>query len=61
MTDTIAIADPVRDFITKTLEANGVKLDTPYRKVPQMGFAVAFLTDPWGTRIELTERSAAQQ
>ena len=44
---------------TKTLEANGVKLDTPYRKIPQMGFAVAFLTDPWGTRIELTERSAA--
>ena len=42
----------------KTLEANGVKLDTPYRKVPQMGFAVAFLTDPWGTRIELTDRSA---
>jgi catechol 2,3-dioxygenase-like lactoylglutathione lyase family enzyme len=43
---------------TKILEANGVKLDTPYRKIPQMGFAVAFLTDPWGTRIELTERSA---
>jgi catechol 2,3-dioxygenase-like lactoylglutathione lyase family enzyme len=43
----------------KTLEANGVKLDSPYRKIPQMGFAVAFLTDPWGTRIELTERSAA--
>jgi catechol 2,3-dioxygenase-like lactoylglutathione lyase family enzyme len=43
---------------SKTLQANGVKLDTPYRKVPQMGFAVTFLTDPWGTRIELTERSA---
>jgi hypothetical protein len=48
----------LEDF-TKTLEANGVKLDTPYRKVPQMGFAVAFLTDPWGTRIELTERSTS--
>jgi catechol 2,3-dioxygenase-like lactoylglutathione lyase family enzyme len=47
----------LEDF-SKTLEANGVKLDTPYRKIPQMGFAVAFLTDPWGTRIELTERSA---
>jgi len=45
------------EAFTKTLEANGVKLDTPYRKVPQMGFAVAFLTDPWGTRIELTEKS----
>lgn len=44
---------------TKTLEARGVPLDTPYREIPQMGFAVAFLTDPWGTRIELTERSAA--
>jgi hypothetical protein len=41
------------------LEANGVKLDTPYRKIPQMGFAVAFRTDPRETRIELTERSAA--
>jgi catechol 2,3-dioxygenase-like lactoylglutathione lyase family enzyme len=43
----------------KTLEASGVKLDTPYRKIPQMGFAMAYLTDPWGTRIELTERSAS--
>lgn len=43
----------------KTLEASGIKLDTPYRKVPQMGFAVAFVTDPWGTRIELTEHPAA--
>jgi hypothetical protein len=36
-----------------------VKLDTPYRKIPQMGFAVAFRTDPRGTHIELTEQSAA--
>jgi catechol 2,3-dioxygenase-like lactoylglutathione lyase family enzyme len=43
---------------TKTLEANGIKLDTPYRKIPETGFAMAYLTDPWGTRIELTERSA---
>jgi catechol 2,3-dioxygenase-like lactoylglutathione lyase family enzyme len=43
----------------KELEAKGVKLDAPYHKIPQMGFAVAFLTDPWGTRIELTERLAA--
>lgn len=47
----------LEDFC-KTLDANGVKLDTPYRKIPQMGFAVAFLTDPWGTRIELTEHPA---
>jgi hypothetical protein len=47
----------LEDF-RRTLEANGVKLDSPYRKVPQVGSAVAFLTDPWGTRIELTERLA---
>ncbi len=47
------------EAFTKTLEGSGIKLDTPYRKVPQLGFAVAFLTDPWGTRIELTERSAS--
>jgi len=35
----------------KILEANGVKLDTPYRGSPQL--AVAFLTDPWGTQLEL--------
>jgi len=39
----------------KKLAANGVKLDTPYRVMPQLGLSLAFLTDPWGTRIELTE------
>ncbi len=39
----------------KKLEASGVKFDSPYRKLPQMNLAIAFLTDPWGTRIELTE------
>jgi catechol 2,3-dioxygenase-like lactoylglutathione lyase family enzyme len=38
----------------KRLLAEGVKLDTPYTKSPSGG-AYAFLTDPWGTRIELTE------
>ena len=36
------------------LEAAGMELDTPYRTL-ESGFALAFLTDPWGTRIELTE------
>jgi predicted enzyme related to lactoylglutathione lyase len=49
--------DTLDKMTAQTLESSGVKLDTPYRKIPQMGFAVAFLTDPWGTRIELTERS----
>jgi catechol 2,3-dioxygenase-like lactoylglutathione lyase family enzyme len=39
----------------KQLEANGVKLDTPYRKETDRGFAAAFLTDPLGVSIELTE------
>jgi catechol 2,3-dioxygenase-like lactoylglutathione lyase family enzyme len=39
----------------KKLEAAGVKFEIPYRKVPQLGLSIAFLTDPWGTRIELTE------
>lgn len=39
----------------KKLEAAGVKFDVPFRKVPQLGLSIAFLTDPWGTYIELTE------
>jgi len=39
----------------KELEARGIKLDRPYTFVPQIGFAIAFLTDPFGTYIELTE------
>lgn len=39
----------------KKLEASGMKLDTPYTKRPDLGLALAFITDPWGTRIELNE------
>lgn len=39
----------------RKLEAAGIKLDVPYRKVPNLGIAVAFLTDPSGVYIELTE------
>lgn len=39
----------------KKLEAAGVKFDSPYRKAPAIGLSLAFLTDPWGTYIELTE------
>ena len=39
----------------KALAASGVKFDTPYTKRPELGLAVAFITDPWGTRIELNE------
>jgi catechol 2,3-dioxygenase-like lactoylglutathione lyase family enzyme len=39
----------------RKLEAEGIHFDVPYREVPQLGISVAFLTDPWGTYIELTE------
>ena len=38
----------------RKLAASGVKLDVPYTK-QATGIATAFLTDPWGTSIELTE------
>lgn len=38
----------------RKLEASGIKLDAPYRKLPS-GIANAYLTDPWGVYIELTE------
>jgi lactoylglutathione lyase len=40
----------------KKLQAEGVTFDVPYREMPQLGgLKLAFLTDPEGTRIELTE------
>jgi len=42
------------EAFTKKLEADGIKLDAPYRKTPS-GLALAFLKDPWGTNIELNE------
>jgi catechol 2,3-dioxygenase-like lactoylglutathione lyase family enzyme len=38
----------------KKLEASGVKFDRPYSKTPA-GLGLAFLSDPWGTYIELNE------
>ena len=43
------------EAFTKKLEAQGVKLTAPYRQAPELGIRVAFVTDPWGTLIELTE------
>jgi catechol 2,3-dioxygenase-like lactoylglutathione lyase family enzyme/extradiol dioxygenase family protein len=45
----------LQGFIKK-LEANGIKPDRPYTKNEQSGVALAFITDPWGTYIELNER-----
>lgn len=47
----------VRDLkgFAKRLEAAGVKLDMPVTERPDLGLSIAFLTDAWGCRIELTE------
>ena len=42
----------------KKLEAAGQKFDRPYGRLPNSATAIAFLTDPWGTYIELTENLA---
>ena len=47
--------DNLKAFCEK-LEADGVTLDRPYMVLEQMGgLAIAFITDPFGTYIELTE------
>jgi catechol 2,3-dioxygenase-like lactoylglutathione lyase family enzyme len=46
------------DAFTKKLEAQGIKLDEAVRMAPNGTTKVAYLTDPWGTRIELTEKLA---
>jgi len=43
------------DAFVRTLEAKGIKLEAPVRQIPNTKLKVAFLTDPWGTYIELTE------
>jgi catechol 2,3-dioxygenase-like lactoylglutathione lyase family enzyme len=40
----------------KKIEAEGIKLDEPVRKVPN-GSVITYITDPWGTRIEIIERA----
>jgi len=39
----------------KKLEGMGIKLAVTYRKAQAAGLGVAFVTDPWGTSIELNE------
>jgi catechol 2,3-dioxygenase-like lactoylglutathione lyase family enzyme len=39
----------------KELEAKGVELTVPYRQIPGTNVSMAFVRDPWGTLIELTD------
>ena len=39
----------------KKLEGRGVKFDVPFRSVPAIGLNIAYITDPSGVYIELTE------
>jgi catechol 2,3-dioxygenase-like lactoylglutathione lyase family enzyme len=40
----------------KKLQADGVKIERPINKNAQTGAALAFVSDPWGTMIELNDR-----
>src|SRR5262249_60221818 len=58
-TDHIALAVKNLEPFTTKLQAQGGKLDRPYTKVPELGIDIAFIKDPWGTNIEMTEGLAA--
>lgn len=45
------------DATMKALQSDGVKVVTPARDVPGL-FPLAFIEDPWGTRIEVVQDSA---
>jgi catechol 2,3-dioxygenase-like lactoylglutathione lyase family enzyme len=47
------------EAFTKKLEADGIPLTVSYRTIPALDIAIAFVQDPWGTNIELTEGLAA--
>jgi catechol 2,3-dioxygenase-like lactoylglutathione lyase family enzyme len=41
----------------KKIESEGVKLDEPPRTNPANGQVITYITDPWGTRIEIIQRA----
>jgi catechol 2,3-dioxygenase-like lactoylglutathione lyase family enzyme len=43
------------EAFTKKLEGMGIKLERAYTKVAALNAAIAFIKDPWGSYIELTE------
>ena len=44
-----------REKYIKKIEAEGIKLDEPYRKIMGASAAITYITDPWGTRVELVQ------
>jgi catechol 2,3-dioxygenase-like lactoylglutathione lyase family enzyme len=43
------------DAFCKKLTADGITFDMPFRDMPAIGLKIAFIIDPIGTRIELTQ------
>src|SRR5439155_27117866 len=48
------------EAFVKKLQADGVTVEIPYRELPNIGLKIAFILDPIGTRIELTEGLAGK-
>ena len=46
------------DAFAKKAEALGIKFDVAPRQIPNSKTKIAFITDPWGTYIEITENLA---
>ena len=43
------------EAFAKRVESMGITLERPVTRVAALGITIAFMTDPWGTYIELTE------
>lgn len=43
------------EAFVEELRAKGIELDVPVREIPSIGLKIAFLTDPSGVYVELTE------
>jgi catechol 2,3-dioxygenase-like lactoylglutathione lyase family enzyme len=53
--DHIAFEIKNLESFCQKLAADGIKFDSPYQVLPELKYSAAFLTDPSGARIELTE------
>jgi len=48
------------EVFVKKLQAQGVTIEVPFRDMPNLGLKLAFIVDPVGTRIELTQGLAGK-